>query len=279
MVQKMSEDVNRNRLITDDVCEALKEGQTPIVLTGLTAHVETLTKALAPHCKHVVTLVGSEPAKEKHRRMEYLQRLDTLFLALPVSWKGIVAQYAGRLHREYTGKKEVRIYDYIDIRMPMCDVMYRRRLKGYASVGYRIKQEKPVYVSAESLQGIIFNGHTYQKLFLNDLSQAKHSVVISATRLWLSKHSPILDMLKELSARGVEVFVLVKNKTEKEEKLKETGIRTRVIDSLSMDAVVIDKSLLWYGSVNYLGYNTDENNAIRISDSKVADQILEVLYT
>lgn len=157
MVQKMSEDVNRNRLITDDVCEALKEGQTPIVLTGLTAHVETLTKALAPHCKHVVTLVGSEPAKEKHRRMEYLQnvqpseplvivatgkyvgegfdypRLDTLFLALPVSWKGIVAQYAGRLHREYTGKKEVRIYDYIDIRMPMCDVMYRRRLKGYAS--------------------------------------------------------------------------------------------------------------------------------------------------
>lgn len=303
MVQKMSEDVNRNRLITDDVCEALKEGRTPIVLTGLTAHVETLAKALAPHCKHVVTLVGSEPAKEKLRRMEYLQnvnpseplvivatgkyvgegfdypRLDTLFLALPVSWKGIVAQYAGRLHREYTGKKEVRIYDYIDIRMPMCDVMYRRRLKGYASVGYRIKQEKPVDVSAESLQGIIFNGHTYQKLFFNDLSQAKHSVVISATRLWLSKHSPILDMLKELSARGVEVFALVKNNTEKEERLKETGIRTKVIDSLSMDAVIIDKSLIWYGSVNYLGYNTDENNAIRISDSKVADQILEVLYT
>ena len=161
----------------------------------------------------------------------------------------------------------------------MCDVMYRRRLKGYASVGYRIKQEKPVDVSAESLQGIIFNGHTYQKLFLNDLSQAKHSVIISATRLWLSKHSPILDMLKELSARGVEVFVLVKNNTEKEERLKETGIRTKVIDSLSMDAVIIDKSLIWYGSVNYLGYNTDENNAIRISDSKVADQILEVLYT
>ena len=58
MVQKMSEDVNRNRLITDDVCEALKEGQTPIVLTGLTAHVETLTKALAPHCKHVGTGKG-----------------------------------------------------------------------------------------------------------------------------------------------------------------------------------------------------------------------------
>ena len=52
-----------------------------------------------------------------------------------------------------------------------------------------------------------------------------------------------------------------------------------VNDSLSMDVVVIDKSIIWYGSINYLGYNTDENNAIRISDSKVADQILEVLYT
>lgn len=111
------------------------------------------------------------------------------------------------------------------------------------------------------------------------MSQAKHSVVISATRIWFSKHSPVLDMLKDLSARGVEVFALIKNNTEKEEKLKETGIRTKVIDSLSMDVVIIDKSLIWYGSVNYLGYNTDENNAIRICDSKVAVQILEVLCT
>ncbi len=72
---------------------------------------------------------------------------------------------------------------------------------------------------------------------------------------------------------------MVKNNTEKEERLKETGIQIMVNDSLSMDVVVIDKSIIWYGSINYLGYNKDENNAIRISDSKVADQILEVLYT
>ena len=108
--------------------------------------------------------------------------------------------------------------------------------------------------------------------------QGKHSIVISVTKIWFSKYSPILDILKELSARGVEVFALVKNNTAKEEKLKETGIRTKVNDSLSMDVVIIDKSLIWYGSVNYLGYNTDENNAIRIYDSKVADQILEALY-
>ena len=183
MIQKMAEDESRNRLITNDVCEALKEGRSPIVLTSLTAHVKTLANALTPHCKNVVTLIGSESAKEKRQKMEYLQnvppseplvivatgkyvgegfdypRLDVLFLALPVSWKGIIAQYAGRLHREYPGKKEVRIYDYIDIRVPMCDVMYKRRLRGYASIGYQIKSNAPIDLFNES-HSVIFNDKT-----------------------------------------------------------------------------------------------------------------------
>lgn len=204
MIQKMVKDENRNNLIIDDVRKTLTEGRSPIVLTNLTTHVETLANALAPYCKYVVTLIGSESAREKHQKMELLQgispteplvivatgkyvgegfdypRLDTLFLALPVSWKGIIAQYAGRLHREYPGKKEVRIYDYIDIRIPMCDVMYKRRLRGYASVGYQIKSNEPMNIFNES-HSVIFNGHTYLGKFFNDLSQAKRSVVISAT--------------------------------------------------------------------------------------------------
>lgn len=65
-------------------------------------------------------------------------RLDTLFLALPISWKGLVAQYAGRLQRENESKKDVRIYDYIDIHEPVCENMYRKRLKGYSAIGYRV---------------------------------------------------------------------------------------------------------------------------------------------
>ena len=302
MVQKMSEDENRNSLIIDDVCEILKEGRSPIILTNLTAHVETLANALTPHCKHVITLVGSESAKEKRQKMEYLQnlpsseplvivatgkyvgegfdypRLDTLFLALPVSWKGIIAQYAGRLHREYPGKKEVRVYDYIDIRVPMCDVMYKRRLRGYASVGYQIKSNAPMDLFNEN-HSVIFNGHTYQSEFFKDLLQAKHSVVISATKLWFSKYSPVLDILKNLSVRGVEVVTVIKSNQEKKEHLKGTGANIRVNDSLAIDVAIIDKSLIWYGNVNYLGYNTDENNAIRIYDSALAENVLEVLYT
>ena len=233
MIQKMAEEENRNRLIIEDVCEALKKGRSPIVLTGLTAHVETLASALAPHCKHVVTLIGSESAKWKRQKMEYLQnippseqfvivatgkyvgegfdypRLDTLFLALPVSWKGIIAQYAGRLHREYPGKKEVWIYDYIDIRVPMCDVMYKRRLRGYASIGYQIKQNTTAGLF-DDIPGIIFNGYAYSSTFLKDLSRAKHTVIISSTKFCFSGCVTILHMLKELVAKGIEIVVFVK---------------------------------------------------------------------
>ena len=126
---------------------------------------------------------------------------------------------------------------------------------------------------------IIFNGHTCQNEFFKDLSQAKYSVVISATKLWFAKHSPTLDILRNLSARGVEVITLIKSNFEKEERLREIGISIKINDALAIDVAIIDKSLIWYGSVNYLGYNTDENNAIRIYDSALAENVLEVLYT
>ena len=67
-------------------------------------------------------------------------RLDTLFLALPVSWRGILSQYAGRLHRLHHIKKEVIIYDYADLNVPMLARMYQRRCGGYRAIGYEIDE-------------------------------------------------------------------------------------------------------------------------------------------
>ena len=64
------------------------------------------------------------------------ERLDTLFLALPISWKGTLSQYAGRLHRAHAGKTEVRVYDYVDAHVPMLKRMFERRLKVYRTLGY-----------------------------------------------------------------------------------------------------------------------------------------------
>ena len=69
-------------------------------------------------------------------------RLDTLFLAMPVSWKGTLVQYAGRIHRLHEGKKDVRIYDYVDSSVPMLMNMFKKRLRGYRALGYEITGER-----------------------------------------------------------------------------------------------------------------------------------------
>ena len=89
----------------------------------------------------------------------------------------------------------------------------------------------------------------------------------------------MLDILKDLLARGIEVITITKSNMKKGKQLKGIGASIRVNDSLAIDVAIIDKSLIWYGSINYLGYNTDENNAIRIYDSALAENVLEVLYT
>jgi superfamily II DNA or RNA helicase len=158
--EELSTNEIRNLLILEDIVHTLQQGRTPLILTSRTSHVKLLAELLQPHCKHVITLLGSESNKVKRQHTEKLKsiptteslaiiatgkyigegfdypRLDTLFLTMPVSWKGLVAQYAGRLHRDYEGKVDVRIYDYVDIRVPLCELMYRQRLKGYSAVGY-----------------------------------------------------------------------------------------------------------------------------------------------
>lgn len=300
ILQRMADDNCRNRLIVADVCKALNEGKSPIVLTSLTSHIEILSAMLTDSCKNVITLVGSESVKEKRLKMEYLQtipkeealviiatgkyvgegfdcpRLDTLFLVLPVSWKGIVAQYAGRLHRDYPGKEIVQVYDYIDIHVPMCDVMYKRRLKGYASVGYKIRQNDSKDLFGIG-QGAIFIGKNYQNLFFADLSKASKSVIISTTKLWFAKRAPILELLANLSARGVEVIVFTRQLSDKD-KILLNSVQANAKEKLSLHAAVIDKSIVWYGSVNYLGYNAEDDNAIKIVDSSIAEEIIEILY-
>ncbi|MDD6473518.1 MAG: DEAD/DEAH box helicase family protein, partial [Bacteroidales bacterium] len=204
-IEALSTDEARNKLIIEDVKREITEGRTPIILTNLTSHVRILTELLQHHAMHVVSLVGADSTKEKRMAMEKLNkiaasesliivatgkyigegfdypRLDTLFLALPISWKGNIAQYAGRLHRDYEGKNEVRIYDYVDIRIPLCDSMYRKRLRGYASVGYGVP--KPTDGNSVSNPELIYDGHTFSEPFHQDLLAAKHSIVISCQKI------------------------------------------------------------------------------------------------
>lgn len=152
---------------------------------------------------------------------------------------------------------------------------YKRRLKGYASVGYKIQQNdlKDLFGVGH---GVIFTGKNYQNSFFADLSKASKSVIISATKLWFTKRAPILEMLADLSACGIEVIVFTCQLSDKNKMLL-NGVQINVKEKLSLHAAIIDKAIVWYGSVNYLGYNTEDDNAIRIADSFIAEEVIKIL--
>ena len=300
VAQQLAEDEYRNLFIVKDVIEVLKEGRSPIILTSRTSHVATLAELLKPHCRNVITLIGSESTKDKRQKMEHLQsipsseqlvivatgkyvgegfdyaRLDTLFLVSPVAWKGIVAQYAGRLHREYEGKQDVQIYDYIDIRVPVCESMYRKGLKGYASIGYRIRNNE-AFDSLFPITDVIYDGQNFEPPFISDLSKAKQSVVVSCPKVKTGRHSQIADRLADLMANGIEIVLYTKEENDDAIRLQHQGISVIYKDHLSLHAAIIDKSTIWYGSVNILGYRSLEDNLIRFRNPEIASNLLDSL--
>ena len=247
VTQQIAEDECRNLFIVKDVISVLKDGRSPIILTSRTSHVALLSELLQPHCPNVVTFVGSNTAKEKRMKMEKLwsippseplvivatgkyigegfdyARLDTLFLVSPVEWKGIVAQYAGRLHREHEGKQEVQIYDYIDIRVPVCESMYRKRLKGYVSIGYRIRNDE-VFDRLFPTTDAIYDGQNFEQPFISDLTQCRQSVVISCPKVKSGRYSQITERLLDMVANGKEIVLYTKEKNDDTSRLQQQGI-------------------------------------------------------
>ena len=160
--QALINDENRNALIFDDILLALDAGRSPVVITERTAHLEALATRLERFAKHVVVLRGGSSEKQRRetaRRLasipeteervivatgRYLgegfddARLDTLFLTMPIAWKGAVTQYAGRLHRLHHAKREVVIYDYVDDNVPVLARMAAKRRTAYQALGYRM---------------------------------------------------------------------------------------------------------------------------------------------
>ncbi len=159
----LSDDKFRNVKIVEDVLEVIKTGRYSVILTERRDHLRLLAEQLQPHIHNVFVLKGGMGRKQRRLIQDQLAnmpdgeprvilstgrylgegfddaRLDTLFLTLPISWRGTLAQYAGRLHREHNPKKEVIIYDYLDENVPLLSRMYAKRRRGYKALGYKIE--------------------------------------------------------------------------------------------------------------------------------------------
>ena len=156
----LARDEARNTLIAGDVIAAVDEGRCPLVLTERKEHLSALAERLTGFVRHLVVCHGGMGARQRRAMEEQLAtipedeervvlatgryvgegfddaRLDTLFLTMPIAWRGTVTQYAGRLHRRHGGKREVRIYDYVDRDIPVLARMYEKRRRAYRAMGY-----------------------------------------------------------------------------------------------------------------------------------------------
>jgi superfamily II DNA or RNA helicase len=159
--------LDRNRMIAVAVAAAIKAGRSPVLLTERRDHMDALIRLLTGKVPHLIILAGGMGRKQRKAIMEQLAavppqegrlliatgkylgegfddaRLDTLFLAMPISWRGTLAQYAGRLHRIHDQKQDVLIYDFADVEVPMLNRMFHRRLAGYHAIGYRVESILP----------------------------------------------------------------------------------------------------------------------------------------
>ena len=294
----------RNDQIANDLLKCYQDGRNCVLLTQRTAHVVWFAEKMEQEAAQVVALTGSLGAKKTRDALKRLAeiptdqnfilvatgsfigegfdepRLDTLFLAMPISWKGTLQQYAGRLHRLSEHKKEVVIYDYVDVHVRMLEKMYQKRLKGYASMGYKVKGE---HFSSTPLE-IIFDQDNFLPVFSLDIAEAVKEVLIVSpfVRKWRT-----LQMIKYLCKgldKGAHVTVVTRPATDFKVQdqgtlqstlslLKEAGISVVFKSGIHQKFAIVDHKLVWYGSINLLSYGVSQESIMRITNTNIANDL------
>ena len=295
----------RNLLIVSDVRTAVKDGRTPLVLSDRIEHLKLLKDYLKDAATNIIVITGKGTHKQKKEQLEVLAevpsseslivlatgkyagegfdnpRLDTLMLAMPFSWKGTLAQYCGRLHRNFAGKEEVLIFDYVDFRLSVFDRMYRKRLKGYKQLGYTIK---PISDSMQNsaVSSKLYSAADYESDFIKDCISAKKSVVVCSPYLSKTEVQKFSDFVPNILSCGCKIFITTKLHTDEGRRKKQrsyvkmleaAGAVVSAKENISQRLAVFDEKIVWYGSIDFLGYSEEEDCSIRICNPEIASAV------
>lgn len=262
-------------------------------------HIRQLADLLNDAADHVIVLSGQGTAKAKREQLELVRaipktesmiilatgkyagegfdepRLDTLFLAMPISWSGTLSQYVGRLHRDYPGKSSVMIYDYADIHVRMLENMYKKRLRGYAKLGYA-----PELIHQDGFQ-TIYTEHYENDLF-RDIAAAEKSVVAAGTNFISGKLSMLMRAADQCRMNGAKVIIITKKAdntyAEKMHRmLVAHGVEHHIKNKIPSSFVVIDRKTVWYASGELFG-NIGDDCVLRIEDEVLAGELTESIH-
>lgn len=298
----LAEDELRNQQIATDVTEAVANGRTPIILTQRKEHVMQLASIIENQMDaHIITLVSSDSAKVKNKTAGLLTaipqsekmiiiatgkyigegfdypRLDTLFLASPIAWKGTLTQYAGRLHREYPGKEDVIVYDYVDIHIPVLERMYYKRLAGYSQIGYLIltSKDEPDRIS------MIYDSNSFESVIRNDFTQAKKEILIASPYIRKKQLKVIIEWLKNPLETGISITVItrpIESYREQERARKcieslQSKITVIQDSSIYQKYIIIDNRLVWYGSFGLFDFGNSDDTIMRLESRELVSEL------
>ena len=300
----------RDELIIRDVKECVLAGRTPVVLSKYKDHSEKLYDRLQGYADYIFLMTGNNSKKEHKQILEQLHqveaektlilvatgsligegfdfpRLDTLIMATPVSFRGVVEQYAGRLNRDYKGKENVIVYDYVDSHIPMFDNMYAKRLKAYKQIGYEICSG---ITSEKQIANAIFDSENYYEVYRKDLLTANKNIVISSPAISGAKVYELIRLLKEKQISGVEITIVTWKPDsysfgdaaywmQLHEEMRQAGFYMKTVEDTCEHFAVIDQEIVWYGSINLLANIKEEDSMMRVQSKKIAMELMELAF-
>ena len=297
--KQLTESKYRNTLIVNDVITAVQSGRTPIIISERMTHIRRLAEMLTGTADHAIVLSGQGTAKTKREQLELVRaipptesmiilatgkyagegfdepRLDTLFLAMPISWSGTLSQYVGRLHRDYPGKSSVMIYDYADIHVHMLENMYKKRLRGYAKLGYA-----PELIHQDGFQ-TIYTEHYENDLF-REIAAAKKTVIAAGAYFISGKLNLLMRAADQCMMNGAKVVIITKkaDNTYAErmrQMLAAHDIEHYIKNKVQSSFVAIDGKTVWYASGELFG-NIGDDCVLRIEDEVLAGELTESIH-
>lgn len=299
----------RNDMILEYTIACVKKGRTPVILARYKEQAKYLYDHLQMDADHVLILYGDNSDKENSHIRQQLKeisrnqslilvaagqkigegfdypRLDTLMLAAPVSFSGRLEQYLGRLNRDYEGKSEVIVYDYIDSHIRTFDNMYAKRLRTYKRTGFQLIANG---IFPKQTANAIYDSDNYTDVFEQDLIEAEKRIIVSSPELTMEKVKRFSYLVKARQEAGCGVTVVTLDPQNLSYgssefcyglicEMQRNGIHVITGEDIAEHFAIIDDELVWHGGMNLLGKQDAWDNLMRIKSAQVAAELLEIV--
>lgn len=289
----------RNYLIVKDVVKEFQNDGKIIILSERRQHLIILYEMLKHLHIHVYVLTGERKTKERNEIIAKVRNfnskekfillatskllgegfdlpaLSTLFLVMPISDESRIEQYTGRIHRNVEGKDMVKVYDYVDAHIPMLEGMFHKRLKQYQKEGYFLQEQNQIVEVSQ----LMYEGQSYKHVFLEDIKASSSEILIMNAHYELGKIKSYFDVLQEKAHQNVQLYVVLNDEQRQKEMLVRTieGMGAAILYSNhSAHFVVIDKEIIWYSDMDFLGRAKKDGLSTRLKDPHLVNEIMKI---